>query len=143
MGFSNNSWNLKLTPFKVKSFLGSWARDPKSRTEELHIPSSPLAITPLPAWSNYRLDPYSLPFFSSQSIPASKSWEESRTSPLPRPTGHRGPFHACWVPWPQVVAPLTEEEDGGWLRKWNRVRCGHSLLKSPENSEPTRPAGGC
>lgn len=66
MGFSNNSWNLKLTPFEVTLFLGSWARDPESRTEELYIPSSPLAITPRPSPLRgpgtafiHRLDPYS------------------------------------------------------------------------------------
>jgi hypothetical protein len=57
-------------------------------------------------------------------------------------SGHRGPSHACWIPRPQV-ALLTEEEDGGRFGKWYRVRGRHSLLKSPENPEPSRPAGGC
>lgn len=64
---------------------------------------------------------------------ASKSSGESKTSPLRSPTGRHGPFHACWIPWLQVT-PLPEEEDGGWFRKWNGVRCGHSLFKKSRES---------
>ena len=156
MGSSDASCDLKPTCLKVTSLprcpaeSRGWDRRPPNITKLSllqNLQSVPLALDTkiLPALASVFVgliwDPSPTPG-APWYLPASRSWGESRTCHLPSRIGTAfclmpGGFHSLrWL-------PLTEGKDTGRFRKGKRVRSNQALLKSPENAEPTRPAGGC